>query len=72
MKTKTGVIPMQWFLSPVGKMFRGKKSALEFIVNSGLYTKEDIRKLRCSGNKLLYIYSESVTVGKFAVHTYFI
>ena len=49
MKTKNGVIPMQWFLSPEGKMFRGKKSAIEFITNSGKYSKEDIRKFRCSG-----------------------
>ena len=49
MKTKTGVIAMQWFLSPEGKMFRGKKSAIEHITNSGKYSKEDIRKFRCSG-----------------------
>ena len=40
---------MQWFMSPQGKMFRGKKSALEHITNSGKYTKEEIRKFRCSG-----------------------
>ena len=31
---------MQWFMNPDGKMFRGRKSALEEIHGSGLYTKE--------------------------------
>merc|ERR1719319_783059 len=50
MKAKNGVVPMQWFLSPEGKMFRGRKSALDHITKSGLYDKEDIRKFRCSGD----------------------
>merc|ERR1719209_1451767 len=50
MKTKNGTVPMQWFLSPEGKMFRGRKSALDHITKSGLYDKEDIRKFRCSGD----------------------
>ena len=31
MKTKNGTVAMQWFLSPEGKMFRGRKSTLEHI-----------------------------------------
>ena len=50
MKTKNGVVPMQWFLSPEGKMFRGRKSALEHISKSGLYDKEDVRKFKHSSN----------------------
>ena len=50
MKTKNGVVPMQWFLSPEGKMFRGRKSALDHITKSGLYDKEDIRKFKHSGD----------------------
>ena len=50
MKTKNGIVPMQWFLSPEGKMFRGRKSALDHITKSGLYDKEDVRKFRCSGD----------------------
>jgi len=50
MKTKNGTVPMQWFLSPEGKMFRGRKSTLDHITKSGLYDKEDIRKFRCSGD----------------------
>ena len=64
MKTKAGVIAMQWFLSPEGKMFRGKKSAIDYITNSGRYTKEDIRKLRCSGEtptKTQYDWNETDT-----------
>merc|ERR1740129_1625372 len=49
MKTKNGTVQMQWFLSPEGKMFRGRKSALEHITKSGKYSVEDIRKFRCSG-----------------------
>ena len=30
-KTKTGMTDMQWFLSPEGKMFRGRKAVLKFI-----------------------------------------
>jgi hypothetical protein len=43
---RAGKVPMQWFLSPDGKMFRGRKSALEEIVGSGKYPKEDIRKFK--------------------------
>merc|ERR1719350_1964365 len=50
MKTKNGTVQMQWFLSPEGKMFRGRKSALEHITKSGKYSVEDIRKFRCSGD----------------------
>ena len=50
MKTKNGVIPMQWYMSPEGKMFRGKKSAMEFISNCGMYSKDEICKFRCSGD----------------------
>jgi len=50
MKTKNGTVPMQWFLSPEGKMFRGRKSTLDHITKSGQYNKEDIRKFRCSGD----------------------
>jgi hypothetical protein len=46
MKTKNGKVAMQWFLSPEGKMFRGRKSALEFITTCGKYDSEDIRKFR--------------------------
>ena len=44
--TRTGKVPMQWFLSPEGKMYRGRKSALDEIQNSGLYTTQDIRKFK--------------------------
>jgi hypothetical protein len=30
-KTKTGMTDMQWFLSPEGKMFRGRKAVLKYI-----------------------------------------
>ena len=43
---KTGKVTMQWFLNPDGKMFRGRKSALEFIQSSGNYTKQEIRKFK--------------------------
>ena len=33
-------VTMQWFMNPDGKMFRGRKSALEEIHGSGLYTKD--------------------------------
>ena len=49
MKTKNGTVAMQWFLSPEGKMFRGRKSCLEHITNSGQYSVDVIRKFRCSG-----------------------
>ena len=50
MKTKNGTVAMQWFLSPEGKMFRGRKSTLEHITKCGKYNVEDIRKFRCSGD----------------------
>ena len=49
MKTKNGSVAMQWFLSPEGKMFRGRKSTLEHITKCGKYSVEDIRNFRCSG-----------------------
>ena len=48
MKTKSGTVQMQWFLSPEGKMFRGRKSALDHITKSG-YGVDVIRNFRCSG-----------------------
>ena len=50
MKTKNGSVAMQWFLSPEGKMFRGRKSTLEHITKCGKYSVEDIRNFRCSGD----------------------
>ena len=44
--TRTGKVPMQWFLNPEGKMLRGRKAALEEIQNSGLYTKQEIRRFK--------------------------
>jgi len=41
---RTGKVAMQWFLNPEGKMFRGRKSALDEIVNSGKYSKQEIRQ----------------------------
>ena len=43
---RSGKVPMQWFSNPQGKMFRGRKSALEEIQGSGHYSKEDIRKFK--------------------------
>ena len=38
---------MQWFLSPEGKMFRGRKSVLKFIQsNPDRFNPEDIRKFK--------------------------
>ena len=34
---------MQWFLSPDGKMFRGRKSALRYIETCDYYSKEEVR-----------------------------
>ena len=45
-KTKSGTIPMQWFLNPEGKMFRGRKAALEEIQNSGKYSVDEIRRFK--------------------------
>ena len=42
-KTKTGTTTMQWFLSPDGKMFRGRKSALKYIESCDYYSKEEVR-----------------------------
>ena len=42
-KTKTGTTSMQWFLSPDGKMFRGRKSALKYIETCDYYSKEEVR-----------------------------
>ena len=42
-KTKTGSTSMQWFLSPDGKMFRGRKSALRYIETCDYYSKEEVR-----------------------------
>ena len=50
MKTKNGTVQMQWFLSPEGKMFRGRKSTLEHITKCGKYSVEIIRNFRCSGD----------------------
>ena len=44
--SKNGMIPMQWFLNPDGKMLRGRKAALEEIQNSGKYSKEEIRNFK--------------------------
>jgi hypothetical protein len=43
---RAGKVSMQWFLNPEGKMFRGRKSALEEIITSGKYSKQDIRQGR--------------------------
>ena len=44
--SKNGKIPMQWFLNPEGKMFRGRKAALEEIQNSGKYSNDEIRRFK--------------------------
>ena len=44
--SKSGKIPMQWFLSPENKMFRGRKAALEEIQNSGKYSIEEVRRFK--------------------------
>ena len=46
-KTKTGLTEMQWFLSPEGKMFRGRKSVLKYIAgNPGLFDPDEIRRFK--------------------------
>ena len=46
-KTKAGMTEMQWFLSPEGKMFRGRKSMLKFIQsNPDRFHPEDLRKFK--------------------------
>ena len=46
-KTKTGLTEMQWFLSPEGKMFRGRKSVLKFIAaNPGSFHPDEIRRFK--------------------------
>ena len=44
--SKNGKIPMQWFLNPEGKMFRGRKAALEEIQNSGKFSINEIRRFK--------------------------
>ena len=46
-KTKAGMTEMQWFLSPEGKMFRGRKSMLKFIQsNPDRFHPEALRKFK--------------------------
>ena len=45
-KTKAGLTTMQWFLSPEGRLFRGRKSALNFIQTSGAYSKDDVKTFK--------------------------
>ena len=47
--SKLGPVAMQWFLSPEGKSFRGRRSTLEHITKCGKYSEEDIRKFKSSG-----------------------
>ena len=45
-RTKAGLTEMQWFLSPEGKMFRGRKSALKFMESVEYYSKDDLRAFK--------------------------
>ena len=63
--TRTGKVPMQWFLSPDGKMYRGRKSALEEIQSSGQYSTLEIRRFKFvipENKKTNYTWGEDTSV----------
>ena len=45
-KTKAGLAQMQWFQSPEGRLFRGRKSALKYIEPCSRYTQDDIKAFK--------------------------
>ena len=56
---------MQWFLSPDGKMYRGRKSALEEIQSSGQYSTLEIRRFKFvipENKKTNYTWGEDTSV----------
>jgi len=44
--SKAGPVPLQFFLSPDGQIFKGRKAALRFIEESKIGTNEDLRKMK--------------------------